>query len=297
MQFPVAGIEIAPWIPPVVAFFISAFTSLGGVSGAFLLLPFQVSVLGFHSPAVSATNHLYNIVATPSGVWRYAGEGRVVWPMALAIIVGTLPGVFLGAILRVGFLRDPQRFKIFVGLVLFYIGVRLLSEVVAAWRIKSTNLPIPERKRRGRIVATRANRTHISYEFGNERFKVGVPALLTLSFVVGVVGGIYGIGGGALIAPLLISFFGLPVHTVAGAALLATFATSAAAVISYYILAQTYSAMAVMPDWRLGLLFGLGGIAGMYVGAALQRFVPAAAIKLLLALMVLFPAVAYLLGR
>ena len=54
MYFPVADIEIHPLIPPVVAFVISFFTSMGGVSGAFLLLPFQVSVLGFNTPTVSA---------------------------------------------------------------------------------------------------------------------------------------------------------------------------------------------------------------------------------------------------
>jgi len=42
-----------------VAFAISSFTSAGGVSGAILLLPFQMSVLGFTSPAVSATNQLF----------------------------------------------------------------------------------------------------------------------------------------------------------------------------------------------------------------------------------------------
>ena len=76
MYFPIANIEINPFIPPVVAFAISFFTSMGGVSGAFLLLPFQVSVLGFSSPAVSATNQLFNIVAIPSGVYRYIKEGR-----------------------------------------------------------------------------------------------------------------------------------------------------------------------------------------------------------------------------
>ena len=76
MYFPVAGIEISPWIPPLVAFAISLLTSMGGVSGAFLLLPFQVSILGFQSPAVSATNHLFNMVAIPGGVWRYSREGN-----------------------------------------------------------------------------------------------------------------------------------------------------------------------------------------------------------------------------
>jgi uncharacterized protein len=93
MYFPVAVIEINSGIPPAVAFAISLFTSMGGVSGAFLLLPFQISILGFNSPAVSATNHLFNIVAIPGGVWRYSREGRMVWPLTWIIIIGTLPGV------------------------------------------------------------------------------------------------------------------------------------------------------------------------------------------------------------
>ncbi len=83
MYFPVAGIEVSPWLPPLVAFGISFFTSMGGISGGFLLLPFQVSFLGFDSPSVSATNHIFNIVAIPSGVYRYIREGRMFVPAKL----------------------------------------------------------------------------------------------------------------------------------------------------------------------------------------------------------------------
>ena len=65
MTFPVSGVETAPWIPPLVACVISFFTSMGGVSGAFLLLPFQMSVLGFVSPAVTPTNLVFNIIGIP----------------------------------------------------------------------------------------------------------------------------------------------------------------------------------------------------------------------------------------
>ena len=40
MFFETAGIEVAIWIPPLVAFVISFFTSMSGLSGSFLLLPF-----------------------------------------------------------------------------------------------------------------------------------------------------------------------------------------------------------------------------------------------------------------
>ena len=74
---------------------------------------------------------------------------------------------------------------------------------------------------------------------------------MLLSLVVGLIGGIYGIGGGAIMAPFLVSFFGLPVYVVAGSTLFATFITSVAGVSFYAMLAPLYPAMAVAPDWRL----------------------------------------------
>jgi len=67
MYFEVAHIWVPLWVPPVVAFVISFFSSMVGVSGAFLLVPFQMSVLGYVTPSVSATNLVFNLVAIPGG--------------------------------------------------------------------------------------------------------------------------------------------------------------------------------------------------------------------------------------
>ena len=52
-------------IAMVAAYVIAVVTTPAGIFGAVLLLPFQVSVLGMPSPAVTPTNLLYNVVATP----------------------------------------------------------------------------------------------------------------------------------------------------------------------------------------------------------------------------------------
>jgi hypothetical protein len=49
------------------------------------------------------------------------------------------------------------------------------------------------------------------------------------------------------------------------------------------------------PDWMLGTLFGLGGLAGMYFGAATQRHIPQRVLKLGLGLMLAGLALSYLL--
>jgi uncharacterized membrane protein YfcA len=137
---------------------------------------------------------------------------------------------------------------------------------------------------------------YIRYEFNGEPYRVSTVGVFCLSLVVGVAGGIYGIGGGAIIAPFLVSFFGLPVYTVAGAALMGTFVTSAAAVFFFQCIALFYPDMSVAPDWLLGAMFGLGGFAGIYLGARFQKHVPANGIKGMLSVIILITAGKYIVG-
>ncbi len=318
MFFETAGIEVAIWVPPLVAFVISFFTSMAGVSGAFLLLPFQMSVLGYTSPSVSATNQVFNMVAIPSGVWSYCREGRMIWPLAAVVVAGTLPGVLIGAIVRVEFLPDPRLFKLFAACVLLYIGARIVRDLF--FNIKTGTAKICTDKcshsqrvgigrgatglaKREAVEAASASSatiriTHLNFKrFGytylGESFDVSIWGLLALSSVVGIVGGIYGIGGGAIIAPFFVTFFGLPVHTVAGAALMGTFVTSVAGVSFYQLIALYYPSVSVAPDFLLGGLFGLGGMAGMYLGARCQKYVPAKTIKWMLAGIIIFTGLKY----
>lgn len=314
MYFPVSGIEVSLWIPPIVAFVISFFTSMGGVSGAFLLLPFQVSVLGFTSPSVSATNQLFNVVAIPSGVYQYIKEGRMVWPLTWAVVIGTLPGVLIGAIVRIRYLPDPKNFKMFVGLVLLYIGGKMVKDLLQKKRSKGGQVSAEEQFQKKvqeyrkthqtddsseqvkipHVIAKKFNLSRIIYEFYGQTFNISTLGIMSLCFVVGIIGGVYGIGGGSIVAPFFISFFGLPVYTIAGAALMGTFITSVSGVIFYQLIAPNYPDMVIAPDWLLGFLFGVGGFAGMYCGARLQKFVPAKLIKWILAGCILLPAFKYL---
>lgn len=291
--FAVSGVQTALWLPPLVAFLLSFFTSMVGISGAILLLPFQMSVLQFTTPSVTATNLVYNLAAIPSGVYRYLREGRMIWLLTWAIIAGTIPGVALGYFFRVRYLPDPRAFKVFAGCVLLYIGWRLLSEAVR--RSSQQSLRAPGAISDASTVTTlRVSLSRVTFAFQGEVFAFSVPAMAGLALVVGIIGGIYGIGGGALMAPLCVTLFRLPVYTIAGAVLAGTLLTSVVGV-ALYSLVPAPEGLSTAPDWELGLLFGLGGIAGMYLGARCQRYIPQRALKLLLAGLMLFLAAQYIL--
>jgi len=313
--FPVSGVRTYIFIPPLVALVVSFFTSMGGVSGAFLLLPFQMSFLNYTSPSVSATNFVFNIVAIPSGVYRYIKEGRMAWPLTWVVIVGTLPGVFIGYYLRILYLPDPKSFKFFVGCVLLYIGVRLFYETTGRAAKGKKQMKALDEKFKQRTEEVKKQQhariasglpkeavvktlsfslSRVEYEFWGERFSYSTPAMFLLAFIVGIIGGTYGIGGGAIIAPFCVAVFHLPVYTVAGAALMGTFLTSIAGVLLYSIIPAA-PGLSTSPDWLLGFLFGAGGFAGMYLGARFQKFMPQKFIKLMLGTIILFLALKYIL--
>ena len=313
--FPTSGVETNILIPPLVALLISSFTSMSGVSGAFLVLPFQMSYLNFTSTSVSSTNFVFNIVAIPSGVYRYIRDGRMAWPLTWVVIIGTLPGVFIGYYLRVHFLPDPSTFKLFVGCVLLYIGGRLLFEMTGRAAAARGNSLALERKFRQRaqelkkqqnarmasglpkeavVKTVSVNFSRVTYEFWGEQFSFSTPGMFALALVVGIIGGTYGIGGGAIIAPFCVAVFHLPVYTVAGAALMGTFITSIAGV-TFYSLVPLSNGATSAPDWRLGILFGVGGFIGTYVGATFQKFVPQKILKLMIGAIIVFLAGSYIL--
>ena len=299
MHFPVADIEFPPLILPLVACTISFFTSMAGVSGGFLLLPFQVSILGFSSPAVSSTNHLFNIIAIPSGIYRFLKEGRMLWPLTWVIVLGTLPGVVAGALIRVTLLASPEAFKIFVGLVLLYLGIKLCLDIFKNNAPHRTQQTAAKGDSSQFIISqTRLTMRRLEYTFNGVNYSINTASVFLLSLAVGTIGGIYGVGGGALISPILVTLYRLPIHTVAGAGLMGAFVTSAFGVLFFHLLALSPLATAqqITPDYKLGLLFGIGGAIGIYLGARAQRYVPEKIIKSILTFALFYTAAHYIIG-
>ena len=203
-----------------------------GISGAVLLLPFQVSVLGTPSPAVTPTNLLYNVVATPGALYRYWRQRQTGGRLALVLIAGTLPGVIAGSVIRVELLPGPRVFDLVVAAVLTPLGI---------W-----------------LALTRPSRPQ---DPARPARLIPVPVLVILAAAVGCVGGIYGIGGGSILAPILIGSGRRPAE-VAPAALASTFVTSVAGVITFTIL-SIHQHDSVAPDWPTGIALGVGGLAAL----------------------------------
>lgn len=234
-----------------------------GVSGAVFLLPFQMSVLHVPNPAVTPTNLLFNIIAIPGALARYRARAPLGSPLTTLLLAGTVPGVIGGAVIRVYLIPGPRLFRLAVAVVLLPLGIWLC--------LPGSTRRRPRRRPRGEP----SNRS-----------------VTALAVVVGVVGGIYGIGGGSLLSPILVGR-GLPIPAVAPAALTSTFVTSIAGALTYAILAVTHPGHDIAPDWLIGIVAGVGGLIGGYLGARLQPLLPESLLRTFLGVVAMATAALY----
>ena len=151
------------------ALVISAITTPAGVSGAV----FSASRPGERAGGPKPVGNPYEPPLERAGdPWR-AGSLRprrsARWSPTRLLVLGAMPGAVIGAVIRVEVLSGPDVFLVVVGCVLVPLGVLLLTR-----RPEGPASPRPSDQRRA------ARRT-----LARGR----------------VVGGIYGIGGGSILAP------------------------------------------------------------------------------------------------
>jgi uncharacterized membrane protein YfcA len=268
------------WLLAVVAgFVISVVTTPVGVSGAVFLLPVQLSVLDVPNPAVTPTNLLFNVVSGPGALLRYRRRGSLASPLTRLLLLGTLPGVVVGAVVRVFAVPGPGVFRLIVAALLLPLGLRLCLRSRAAdppaAGLPAAGLPTAGLPANDLPAAARMPRRGI----------------IALALGAGAVGGVYGIGGGSILGPILVGR-GLPLATVAPAALASTFVTSVVGAGVFAVLSLTGRG-AIAPDWGIGLMCGLGGLIGGYVGAHLQPRLPERALRLVLGGLAVAVAIMY----
>ena len=90
-----------------------------------------------------------------------------------------------------------------------------------------------------------------------------IARLALIGLVAGVFSAVFGVGGGVVVVPLLISLVGMPTHAATATSLGAILVTAAAGAMLY----------AVRGDVRLGyaLLVGIPAVGGALIGAQLQQ--------------------------
>jgi uncharacterized membrane protein YfcA len=92
---------------------------------------------------------------------------------------------------------------------------------------------------------------------------VNAPLIVALGALVGFISGLFGIGGGFLMTPLLV-FFGIPPAVAVASMSNHVAASSMSSVIAY--------SRSRAVDWRMGGILAAGGVAGAFLGVEVFRW-------------------------
>lgn len=204
---------------------------LVGGGGSVLAVPLLVYLVGVPSAHVAiGTSAVAVALNAASGLATHARLGTVKWPCALVFSAAGVAGAVLGA--SFGKQLGGTELLALFGLLMIGIGLFTL------WlRPKAVGHDV-------RLTPDTA--AHL------------LPRLLAFGLGVGLLSGIFGIGGGFLIVPALMLATGMALQNAIGTSLFAVTVFGAATASSY--------AASGLVDWQLALLVIAGGVAGSLIG-------------------------------
>ena len=116
-----------------------------------------------------------------------------------------------------------------------------------------------------------------------------VLVILLVSILAGLVGALFGLGGGVLIIPFLTLVEGIPVPLAVGASIVSVVATSSASAATYV---QDH-----LTNLRLGMFLEIGTVAGAITGAFVAVFLPPSALFVLFGLILLYATIVMIRAR
>jgi uncharacterized membrane protein YfcA len=265
---------------------------VGEASGIFSL-PYSMSVLDFTSVSVSPTS-LITTFLNPFGALFGYWRGKQ-WNLDLAkwLCLGAVLGSPIGPFIRVYWLNDPVPFKAVIGLVLFGMSVNLWIQTTD-WYLSRTTRQREFKERFDAMMQARLDdgkapsglptdfsidteerswkRLTISY--WGERQSFSVPALVFIGFIVGIVASALGVGGGFMLVPILVSFYGLPMYVLVAGTIPFVIVLSITGLISYTVTIPLLTGVLTSPDWSFGLFVATGAIFGAWLGSKTQKYIP-----------------------
>lgn len=229
-----------------------------GAGGSILSVPALVYVLG-QDPTTATTTSLVIVgLTSAAGVVAHARSGRVRWREG--VIFGALgfAGSWLGSHLAIRL--DPE-------LLMLGFAVLLLG---AAWAMARRRPAEAQgsREERGPHEGLEPRLLLAAGALGAMRLGVAAAGRVVLAASgVGLLTGLFGVGGGFVVVPMLVLFLGFPMPAAVGTSLVVIVINSATALLGR--LASTPDL-----DWALVVPFAGAAVVGVLVGARLSGRLP-----------------------
>jgi uncharacterized membrane protein YfcA len=221
-----------------------------GVGGGILMVPLLIGLAGLDQKRASATSLVAIIPTAIAGSATYFANGEVDLVVAMLVAIGGVAGAYLGA--------------------------KLLKRIPVVWlRWAFIALLIVVAVRMFLIAPERGAEVGLDW-------LVGI-ALVAAGLFMGIASGLFGIGGGVILVPLLITGFGAGDLVAKGTSLLVMVPTA--------LMGSITNIRGRMVDVRAGVVVGIAATLASFIGVSLAFLVPPEVSGILFAILLIVSAV------
>jgi len=291
--------RLSTMINPLVLFLmglmIGILTGFFGIGGGLLMTP-ALNILGL--PMVHAIGTGFPAIAgnTLIGVIRHRKRGNVDLKLGIAMGVFCIMGVELGKslVLHLEKLSLAGMYVRAAYIILLTVISIIMFRDYYSWKTRHNEAP-------GETIGSKAN----THTMPRHIHRIELPPMISLSrsgvgsislwviiisgFLIGLLSGFMGIGGGLIGLPLMIYVMGVPTIIAVGTSLVIVFLTSCYGTASY--------ALAGNVEWTAALMVLAGSAIGVHFGVYATDGVTEMKIKILFALLLFLVAVSVFLKQ
>ncbi|MDU0451019.1 sulfite exporter TauE/SafE family protein [Staphylococcus chromogenes] len=244
--------------------------SLVGIGGGIIIVPTliyfgmtQGLLHGITPQTAIGTSSIILIATGLSSTIGYLKVKQVDVKNGIIFLVGILPGAFIGAYLSRFLTIDS--FNLYFGIFLIFVAMLLMIR---------HKIPPIKAFQKPKYMKTFIDSHGKRYEYGV------VPYIAVIaSFIIGLTSGLFGIGGGALMTPLMLLVFRFPPHVAVGTSMMMIFFSSLAGSIGHILLDHVI--------WGYSIILIISSYIGAQIGVKVNKTIQSDLIVLILRIVML----------
>ena len=230
-----------------------------GIGGCVIMLPSLAFIFNYPLPVAIGTTITAVILTASSGAIGHIRLKNVDYSTAKVVAVSGAVGASVGSTIFFYIANQLWLLNFILGFAFLYVSIRMIYE-------GTIKRAMPEKP-------------------GNEVPGSGA-AKATIGFIIGIITGIVGLGGGYALVPSFIYLLGSPVKIAVG--------TSLASFISMAVVSGAFKLYQGVVDVIAAVALGIGTIIGAQIGARLTKVVPPWAIKAIFGFVFLYVSLKFI---
>jgi len=235
--------------------------SLVGAAGGILASFGLITLIGVTDPnSIKPMAQILSLATALVFLPGYIKRRAVVIPLALMLSAGGVMGAIVGSTLSSKYLSDMSTFKPLFGILTLLIGGQIIWEIYKQRHQTKDELAASEVG----IHSVNVKGILIKFSYGKKDFTVSLWTPWLAGFFIAIIASAFGVGGGFLLVPFMVSFLRMPMFIVPATAAVVIF-------ISGSISVTNYLKMGAEIDWSILSFLIAGGIVGALIGPKINR--------------------------